>query len=163
VRWFGDKIFQIMDKVRPLIFIAGVAVFAAVLFGVFLLKANPPADITQKKEQKREYTYGAFIEAPLRAAKGELLSFKFDLNRRATLNGKWSTENYKPRLNFFVVTGANFELMKSGAEFESVTTTGVVPGGKITRKMEPGLYYVVFDNRDGAEDIRIQEADFSID
>lgn len=152
-----------MDKFRPHIFFTAIVLFAAAVVAILLFRANPPVEKQVQNKPKREFTYGNFIQGPVIAPKGEMLAFKFDLNRKASLNGKFATQNYRPRLTCYVVTAENFELMKNGAEFQSVTSTGEVPGGRVTRTFEPGIYYVVFDNRKGAADIVISEADFSIE
>lgn len=152
-----------MDKVRPHIITVSVLLFAAILIAIFLFRANPPANSPRIDQPVRQFTYGNFIDQPFRVPKGELVAYKFDLNRKATLKGKFSTIDYKPRLTVFVVTPADLEAMKSNLDFASITTTGEVPGGLITRNFEPGSYYVVFDNRKGLEDIGIQEALFSIE
>lgn len=152
-----------MDRIRPHILFAAVIAFAAIVAAIFLFRANPPAEVRTKNEIKREFTYGNFVSGPLTVPKNELLAFKFELNRKAGLTGKFVTENYKPRIAVSVVSPEALETMKSGGEITPITTTGEVPGGIITRKLEPGAYYVVFDNRRGSGDVLVQEADFTIE
>lgn len=152
-----------MDKIRPHILFTAVIAFAVVVVAIFFFRANPPAEKLPARQTPKEFTYGNFISGPLTVPKGELLAYKFELNRKAGLTGKFVTENYRPKISVYLVSPENLELMKSGSEFSSITTTGEVPGGKVTRTLEPGAYYVVFDNRKGSNDAVVPEVDFSIE
>lgn len=152
-----------MDRIRPHILFVAVIAFAVIVAAILLFRANPPAEVRTKRETKKAFTYGNFVTGPLTVPKNELLAFKFELNRKAGLKGKFVTENYKPRLAVVVVSPEGLETMKSGREVTPITTTGEVPGGVVNRSFEPGTYYVVFDNRKGSEDVLVQEADFSIE
>lgn len=152
-----------MDRIRPHILFVAIVAFAAVVAAILLFRANPPAELRTEKQTKRTFTYGNFITGPLTVPKNELLAFKFELNRKAGLKGKFVTENYKPRLAVVVVSPEGLETMKGGGGVTPITTTGEVPGGVVSRSFEPGVYYVVFDNRKGSADVLVQEADFSIE
>lgn len=151
-----------MDRIRPYIFSAAAIAACAVVAIIFFIRANPPETQAVIESTKPKFTYGKFITAPLGVPAGEMSAHRFNLNRKTGLSGKFSTENYGPRLELFIVTAAEFEKMKAGSEFEFITTTGNVPGGTVIRTFEPGDYYVVFDNRKGKEPILLQEAEFEI-
>jgi hypothetical protein len=60
-----------------------------------------------------------------------------------------------------VLDEPNFEKWKAGAEHQSFTRTGYVPGGKIAITLDPGTYVLIIDNQKGDEELSIQ-ADFEL-
>lgn len=137
----------------------GVVAFVAILF----FKANPPREHLDRDRPKITYTSGAFVSGPITVEPGGFLNYKFVINSRKRLSGKFTSAGYKGKVDCFVLDEQNFESFKTGGEFKKIVGTGAIPGGKIDRPLEPGTYYLVFDNRLGKEKVELAEADFSIE
>ena len=139
--------------------VLGIAAFVVIL----VFKANPPKQRSEMERPKISYTSGAFVSGPVTVEAGGFLNYKFVLNSRKRLVGKFTTAGYKGKIDCIVLDEKNFELFKTGGEVQKLVGTGSIPGGKIDRSIDPGTYYLVFDNRLGKEKIDLEEADFSIE
>lgn len=139
--------------------VLGITAFVAIL----IFKANPPKERVELDRPKISYTSGSFVSGPITVDPESFLNYKFTLNTKNRLTGKFTTAGYKGKIECLVLDEKNFELFKIGGEFQKTVGTGSIPGGKIDRTFDPGTYYLVFDNPRGKEKVDLAEADFSIE
>jgi hypothetical protein len=139
--------------------VLGIVAFVAIL----IFKANPPKERVELDRPKISHTSGSFVSGPATVDPESFLNYKFTLNTKKRLVGKFTTAGYKGKVECLVLDEKNFELFKNGGEFQRRVGTGSIPGGKIDRTFDPGIYYLVFDNRLGKEKVDLAEADFSIE
>lgn len=139
--------------------VLGIAAFVAIL----VFKANPPKERIEMERPKISYTSGSFVSGPVTVELGSFLNYKFVLNSRKRLIGKFTTAGYRGKVDCLVLDEKNFESFKNGGDFQKLVGTGSIPGGKIDRSFDPGTYHLVFDNRIGKEKVDLAEADFSIE
>ncbi len=152
-----------MEAQRRWIWQGAIVLGVVALAAIFVFRANPPKERADKQSEKVTYTTGAFVTGPITIEAGGFLNFKFVLNGKKRLNGKFATAGYKGKIDCMVLDEKNFELFKNGGEFKRIVGTGAIPGGKIDRSFDPGTYYLVFDNRLGKESVDLAESDFSIE
>jgi hypothetical protein len=144
-----------MERTRRFIWQAAILVFVAAVVALLMFRANRPGPGSQPGAAKIEYTFGTIIDGTINVEPGTFLNFRFDLNRRTILKGDFTTLAGKTKIACFVVDAKNFDLLGSGSEFERVVNTGDVLAGRIYKGLEPGTYYLVFDNRGGGEAVRV--------
>lgn len=152
-----------METQRRWIWQGAILIGVVALVAIFVFRANPPKERAETQREKVAYTTGAFVSGPVTVEAGGFLNFKFVLNSKKRLNGKFTTAGYRGKVDCLVLDEKNFELFKNGGEFQRRIGTGAIPGGKIDRTFDPGIYYLVFDNRNGKEKVDLAEADFSIE
>jgi hypothetical protein len=153
-----------MDKTRRTIFQIAAIFFIAALAFIVIFMANPPETSREANAApKRMFTRGEFITGPLSVDAGKTLDFKIDLNRRAMLKGRFAVLGPDRTIAFEVVDEPNYKKLKAGEEHETVIATGQKPGGQVGRLLQPGVYFAVFDNRQGRETTEIPEAAFTVD
>jgi ferric-dicitrate binding protein FerR (iron transport regulator) len=151
-----------MERFRRFIWQAAVLVFVAAVVALLMYRANRADHRSEPGAAKIEYTFGTIIDGPINVDPGSFLNFRFDLNRRTMLKGEFTTLAGKTKIACFVVDARNFDLLGSGSEFEKVVNTGDVLAGKIFKKLEPGTYHLVFDNRGGDAAVRAN-TNFAVD
>lgn len=155
-----------MDRVRKHIWQIAGLVFLAMLVAIILFRANAPS---RQRGQRviqgpdRLYANGNIAAGQINVPAGEMVKFEFALNRRARLRGSFATKGLPDQVICLVITAAELEKMSTGASFSAIANTGSVPGGRIDRRMEPGEYYLVFDNRAGATEMVLRTVDFKIE
>jgi len=132
-------------RTRMLWLIMLSAAAAALVFVVFF-RSNRPATFAEAPHYYTEH--GPFINEPISIEPGKFRSFKLDLNRPGTLQGTFILPDRKTNVGCYVLTEENFEKWKNGEQnFETLIFTGFVWAGKVDRKLLPGVYYFVLDNR----------------
>lgn len=151
-----------MESARSFIFLGAIALLAFAVVALVLFRANPPVETNSNVQPKREFTFGNFIQGSQLVPKGELLAFKFELNRKTTLRGNFSTPRNDVRINCLIITAEDLAALKEQREVKPLIETGIVPKGEITRQFGPGEYYVVFDNRNGEKDLPLTDVYFSV-
>jgi len=62
-----------------------------------------------------------------------------------------------------ILDEANYEKWRNGDEFTPVNSTGRVPVGRVSREVEPGVYFIVFDNRASQDKNAIVDVSFHSD
>jgi hypothetical protein len=152
-----------METQRRWIWRISILLAVVALVAIFVFRANPPKERAEIQREKVAYTTGTFVSGPLTVEAGGFLNFRFILNGKKRLNGKFTTVGYKGNVDCMVLDEKNFELFKNRQEFQRRVGTGSIPGGKIDRVFEPGTYYLVFNNLAGRKKIDLAEADFSIE
>ena len=129
-------------------------VIAAVLVALVciqFLRVNRPQE--SASEPPTVYTpAGSLVNGHITAPARDFYSSRIDLNRRSRLTGSFRTPNIQSKVTVLVLTEENFENWKSGANHETLAQTGYVPGGKINVVLEPGVFFLVIDNRQGGSD-----------
>lgn len=127
--------------VWPIIIV--VVLFA--MLGLQMLRVNPPPANT---EPQRLYTQpGSLVAGNVEIAGKEFYSNRIDINRRMKLSGTYKTANLRSRVSIVVLKEDQFEAWKNGTSFQAVSQTGLVPGGRVHVVIEPGVYYLLVDNR----------------
>ncbi len=140
------------------IIVAVIAIFIiANAYRVNRTTPKPAATVAPK------YTYGTVVDEKLIVEKGGYRHFRFDLNRRTKLAGRYITERRASNVGLLILDDDNFKKFVAGEEFKIEVRTGNIPGGQVDRMMEPGTYYLVFDNRHEPEFDRVVEASFAVD
>jgi len=138
-----------------------IAVVLVILGCIQLLRVNAPQQ-AMPEEKPFVATVGPVLDGRYTVPAGDFLAVRIDLNRRASLTGRFRTPERKMLVGCTVLDAANFEAWKNGSEYKRLAETGYIPGGKINLALEPGNYYLILDNRNSNED-RIVEAHFSVD
>ena len=141
-----------------------VAIVAISLAVVQIIRVNRPRpESTEEIVSPIKYTArGPLLNGNVSIAANGFHSTRIELNHRAKLAGSFRTPNIRSRVTLLVMNETSFENWKSGQTYQAIAETGYVPGGKINAGMEPGVYYLVIDNRrsDAAQSVY---TDFSID
>ncbi len=110
-----------------------------------------------------KYTYGTVVDEQFVVEKGSHRRFRFDLNRSTKLIGKYITAKRASNVGLLVLDEENYKKFEAREEFKPTVRTGNIPGGQVDRMMEPGTYYLVFDNTHEPEFDRVVEASFAVD
>lgn len=144
---------------------AGIVLVVVFVLGVFwVFRQNPPADSTQASSGSGPmWSHGRLAEGVLEVEAKGFLAFPMNLNKRSTLDAKFTTGDNSKRLAFTVIDSADLERWRFGEEVRTFTTTGPVPRGTIKRVMEPGNYVLIFDNRANEKAIRIAESKVEVE
>ena len=141
-----------------------IAVVVVIVGVIQLVRVNTPAPERPAVEAPAiKYSSGPIVEGRVEVPAGQFTSFDIRLNKRSTLKGKFATEKLKGAVACLLLNTENFELYRTGKEFQFVSRTGVVPGGNMNARLEPGNYVLVFDNRQSANEPRVLEANFSVE
>ncbi|MDM7923759.1 MAG: hypothetical protein QUS14_15785, partial [Pyrinomonadaceae bacterium] len=118
-----------------------LAVVVVIIGIIQLVRVNTPAPEKPVAEAPAvKYTSGPVVEGRVEVPAGEFTSFDIRLNKRSTLKGRFATENLKGSVACLLLTAENFELFRSGKEFQAVSKTGTIPGGNMNTRLEPGNY-----------------------
>ena len=76
--------------------------------------------------------------------------------------GAFSTGDTRSYVSVLVIDETNFENWVRNLDYDPVTQTGYVPGGKISPTLEPGTYFLIIDNRENKSD-RSVRVDFGLE
>ena len=126
-----------------------IAAVVVALVCIQFLRVNRPQE-TATSEPPTVYTpAGSLVDGQVIAPAKDFYSSRIELNRRSRLTGSFRTPNILTRVTVLVLTEDNFENWKSGADHQALAQTGSVPGGKINVVLEPGVFFLVIDNRQG--------------
>jgi hypothetical protein len=136
-----------------------VVVIIVAGFQIFRVNRESPVDQVVPVDK---YTRGKVVDELLNIGAGSFVNFRINLNRRGRLFGTFAVRGVNASVRILVVDRQNFDSWQRGAEFNFISATGVLPGGKVDRTLEPGEYYLVFDNRNSTAD-RIVDADFKVE
>ena len=123
--------------------IIAVVLISIGAFQVF--RVNRPLREKPLTEQVR-YTYGPVVNGPITIEPRSYLAFKIELNRRTDLAGNFRTAARSESVAARVMSADEFELWRNGSEYKHISQTGYIPGGKISLVLDPGAYYLIFDN-----------------
>lgn len=127
----------------------GVAIaFAAVAAITWLVAVNRLID--DKVDETFRPTEGTLLDGRFEVPPGEILTVRLAFNRPTRLAGTFRSEDLSRRISCLVLPEEEFEKWKSGLEYRRLAETGPVPGGRVDRVVEAGIYLLVFDNRAAA-------------
>ncbi len=122
-----------------------VIVVLAALFGIRVLQINKIEPISP---QTSAYTNaGRLMWGDVTVPAGDHHSIRLELNRRAKISGIFRTAKVKNRVSVLVLKESEFDSWKLDLNYDFVSRTGYVPGGKINPVLEPGIYFLIIDNR----------------
>jgi hypothetical protein len=127
------------------------AVVIALLALLQYFRANRPRHASADTPAPPRYTTGTIVDAPVGLAPHQFVSYNVDFNRRTNLRGEFQTGDVKVRVECLLLDAANYEAWRASSDNKRISATGYVPGGKVIRVLEPGTYYIVISNRDGAD------------
>ena len=135
------------ERSTSLIWIAIVVVVAAALAVFQFMRANSPGELQTNRPTTPIYTTGSVVDGAMTIPSNEYRSFRLDFNKRTKVLGTHWTGDSRKRVLVQILSDPEFEKWKAGKEFVPVVQTGYVPRGKIERVMDPGVYYLIYDNR----------------
>jgi hypothetical protein len=152
------------ERSTSLIWIVVVVVVASALAVFQFMRANAPDETQTNRPTAPIYTTGSVVDGVLTIPSNEYRSFRLDFNKRTKVLGTHWTGDSRKRVLAQILPDPEFEKWKAGQEFKPVTQTGYVPRGKIERVMDPGVYYLIYDNRSAeyGGDQKV-EASFTVD
>src|SRR5215213_3178291 len=135
-----------------------VAVVLTVLLAVQMLRVNRTQPVVTTQKPVVYSTPGILISGDLLIPERDFFVRQIDLNRRTALFGSFMTGNVKSKVSVIVIDAPNFEKFKLNSDYDPVTRTGYVPGGKVTPVVEPGTYFIVIDNRsnESPQSVRVE-------
>jgi hypothetical protein len=120
----------------------------------------PPASPTPVPVQ---YTEGDIVNGRISIEPNAYLPYRFDLNHRLAISGNFRVAGKDPWITCLILDEANYEKWRSGDEFVAVNSTGRVPVGRVSRELEPGTYFLLFDNRSSREKFAVVDVSFSVE
>ena len=122
-------------------------IVGVILAGIQIVRVNNPGT-TEVPVQRPIYTdAGPFLPGQVEVGANDFSAHKIHLNHRMKLSGPFRTANLRSRVSVLVIREADLESWQSGAEVKPVVRTNIVPGGKISPMLEPGVYFLIIDNR----------------
>jgi hypothetical protein len=132
------------DLLWPIVAITVVAI----LIVIQALRVNTREEVPVTSTPPTTYSMrGALLSGTITIAGGDFVSTRINLNRRAKVSGEFQTGSMKSKVAVFVIDEADFEGWKLQTDFRARVRTGYIPGGKISPVLEPGIYFLIIDNR----------------
>jgi len=154
---------EVKEKRRPPSFwlkIVVVVAIAMIVINVF--RVNPPEEKLNRPAPIVEDKKGSLVQEPVSIGSGEFVSYRMSFPYSSILKGSFRVGEKGNRVLVLVLDEENFAKYRDGGEFVSLVSTGLVPAGKINRKLEAGTYYLILDNREGTEP-RSVDANFTVE
>lgn len=111
-----------------------------------ILRVNSP-EVAQPSAPVVRYTTGSVIEGPVTVQPGEFLSFRMNLNRAVMLKGTFDAVKRDGEAGCLILDDENFARFQKGGEYSAVLDIGPLPSVVVSRKIGPGVFHLVFDNR----------------
>jgi hypothetical protein len=108
-----------------------------------------------------QYSDGEIASGQISIEAGGFMPYRVNFNHRATINGDFRVVGKDPWITCLILNEANFEKWRNGNDFASVNSTGRVPIGRVSREVEPGIYFLVFDNRASQDKNAVVDVSFS--
>jgi hypothetical protein len=147
---------------QKIIWPAIIAVVLIAIAAIQVYRVNRPVPVADSKPPIR-YTTGSIVDGRITVPAGGFLSYRIDLNRRAKLKGTFTTGKDNLKLACVVLREEDLENWKAGAAYKRISETGDVPRGQLDVALEPGAYYLIFDNRRTADAERRADAHFAVE
>ena len=122
---------------------------AAVLFVINLVRVNRPRPQTLQtaKAPVEPHFQGTIANERSAIESGGTLPFRVHFNYRSRIKGNFRVARSEPRILFLILDEKNYEAWARGNEFTAAVSTGNVPAGEISRILDAGTYFLIFDNR----------------
>jgi hypothetical protein len=126
----------------------------AVIFVVNLFRVNlPERNEARATPFVQPHTEGPIASEIARIEAGGFLPFRANFNHRVTVKGNFRVDKTGPWIAFLILDESNYRKWQAGEGFTSLTSTGMVPVGRVTRVLETGTFYFVFDNRSSEKEV----------
>ena len=126
----------------------------------FVNRTDSPA--TSPTPLPVQYTEGAIVDGQISIEPGATMPYRFDLNHRSTINGNFRVVGKDPWIACLILDATNYQKWRAGTDFTAITSTGLVPVGRVFRMVDPGTYFLVFDNRSSQEKNAVADVSFSV-
>lgn len=124
-------------------------VLVAILFVVNLVRVNrqPPRKVSNNQPFVEQHFEGTIANERSVVDAGETLPFRVHFNYRSTIKGNFRVVGGEPRVLFLLLDEKNYNAWAQNAEFAPAVSTGTVPAANVSRVLEAGTYFLIFDNR----------------
>jgi hypothetical protein len=156
---FEDSEVKMPRRGRSFWFTAVFCVFAALfVFNIFRVNRPPTQTNETTRSFVQEHSEGQIALERSIVEGGDFLPFRVNFNYRSSIKGTFRVAGSEPRILFLILDDKNFESWRTGGEFTTFVSTGKVPSGTVSRVLEAGTYFIVFDNR-GAEKRAVVDID----
>src|SRR5829696_4697757 len=135
-------------KRSPSFWLSAVLCVLALLFVLNVLRVNRQTEtINTQVAIVPEHTEGPIANERATIEAGAFLPYRVNFNHRDTIEGTFRVVRSEPRIAVYILDEANFQKWNSNQEYATAAFTGTVPAGRVARVLEPGTYYLIFDNR----------------
>ena len=134
----------------PSFWLTAVFCAIAILFVINVFRVNRPHRFSSAAAPTpfvEEHFEGTIANERSVIEPGETLPFRVHFNYRSRIMGNFRVVGKEPRIPFLIVDEKNYEGWSGGREFVSAVSTGKVPSGTISRTLDAGTYFLIFDNR----------------
>jgi hypothetical protein len=130
-----------------------------ILFVVNLVRVNQrPVQTGAPKPIVEEHFEGTIANERTVIEPGETLPFRVHFNYRSTIKGNFRTGSNDQRVLFIILDEGNYEAWARGGEYKTLVSTGKAPAANVSRVLEDGTYFLIFDNR-GSEKTVVVDID----
>lgn len=119
------------------------AIVALIILAVNFLRVNREEAQPNDRPTRVEYSYGSVAEGQFTIPEGGELSYRILLNRTALLKGEFASLTKQQPIECLVLDKENHEIRKAGGEWQALSRTRHIPGGRINRELKPGEYWLV--------------------
>jgi hypothetical protein len=156
---FENSEIQIMRR-GPSFWLSAALCAIAVLFVVNLVRVNrrPLQDHEAAGTFVEQHFEGKIANERSVIEAGETLPYRVHFNYRSSIKGSFRAANNDQRILFVILDEKNYQSWASGGEFKSAVSTGKVPAGEVSRILDAGTYFLIFDNR-GADKRAVLDID----
>ena len=134
------------------------AIVALILLAVNFLRVNREEPRTADRPAKVQYSSGAVAQGQFTIPEGGELSYRILLNRTMLLKGDFASLTKQQPIESLVLDDENYKSRKAGGDWQALTRTGHIPGGRLNRELKPGEYWLVVTARDDSNvpiDVRL--------
>jgi len=139
-----------------------VIVVAGAMIVINAFRVNPPEEKMNRPAPVVEDKKGPLVQEPVTVAANSFEAFRMSFPYSSALKGSFRVLEEGNLVLVLVLDEANYTKYRAGGKFTSLVSTGRNPSGKIDRKLEAGTYFLVFNNRGGAEP-QIVDANFAVE
>lgn len=134
------------DRSQTWIWFSVIAAVVAAVVIIQFLRANQETP-NPSIEKAPVYTTGTIVEGLMELPAEQHKTFRLNFNKRTKIFGTHKTGDGRKRVSAMILREGEVEKWEAGAEFTAVSMTGFVPNGKIETVVDPGVYFLIFDNR----------------
>ena len=154
---------EVKEKRRPPSFWLKIVIVVAIAIIVMnAIRVNPPEEKMNRPAPFVEDKKGPLVHEPVTVEVNGFEVFRMSFPYSSTLKGSFRVRKKENGVLVLVMNEENYMKYREGENFTPLTSTDRNPSGKIDRKLDPGTYFLVFDNRGGAEQ-QVVDADFSVE
>lgn len=126
-----------------------VVVVAIALIVINAFRVNPPDAIARRQTPFVADTKGPIVQEPITVEVDDNNAYRMSFPYASTLKGSFRVREKGNRVLVLVLDEENRNKYLKGDEYSTLVSTGRNPSGKISRKLDAGTYFLVFDNRGG--------------